>query len=126
MFLSYARSDLLEESDQAGFFAPTLEHSAFISEVGSCQRLCLHFEVNFSIDVCCAQRNMTEPRPNSVDINTGAKQMACARVSNTVRADALCLERRHKSCRIGHSSAHQGINAEAREWLSQAVQEHAF
>jgi hypothetical protein len=38
------------------------------------------------------QGNMPEPRPDGIDVHAGAKQMDGARMSKTVRANALCRD----------------------------------
>jgi hypothetical protein len=46
--------------------------------VTACQRLGLHLKIDFGVDVGRIQGDMTEPRPDRVDIDPGAQETYCA------------------------------------------------
>ena len=44
----------------------------------------LPLQVDLCIDVGCVDGDMTEPRPDRVDVDSGAKQVRCRRVPDRV------------------------------------------
>ena len=82
----------------------------------------LHFQVDLRVNVRGVQGNMPEPRPDGIDVHAGAKQMDGARMSKTVRANALCRDRRQRPTGLIGGAANKAINAEARQWFIAAVE----
>ena len=70
------------------------------------QRLGLHREIDFGIDVGGIQGHMTEPGADRVDVDTRAQQVDGCRMPDHVRADALGGDRRDALRRLWPSSAH--------------------
>jgi len=60
--------------------------------VGVGEHFCLTLEIDFSVDVGCINGDVTEPRPDGVDVDPGAQQMRSCRMSDGVRADGSVQE----------------------------------
>jgi hypothetical protein len=82
----------------------------------------LHFQVDLRVNVRGVQGDVPEPRSDGIDVYPGAKQMDGARMAKTVRANALCRDRRQRPTGLVGGAANKAINAEARQWLIAAVE----
>jgi len=51
------------------------------------EHFCLPLQVNLCIDVSCIDGDMTEPGPDRVDIDSGAKKVSCRSMPDRVGAD---------------------------------------
>ena len=81
-----------------------------------------HFQVDLRVNVRGVQGYMPKPSPDGIDVHAGPKQMDRARMSKTVRANALCRERRQRSTRPIDSATDKAVNAEARQWFVATVE----
>jgi hypothetical protein len=52
----------------------------FIWHFTACQRFCLHFKIDFNIDIRCINRNMSEPSSNSIDVYACMEKMSRCRM----------------------------------------------
>src|SRR5262249_23547219 len=66
---------------------------------------------------------MPKPGPDGVDVHAGAKQVDRARMSKTVGANALGRKRRQRPTRLTNGTTNKAINAEARQWFIEAIEE---
>lgn len=114
-----------EEGHQIGIITPGLLRSFTLHRTET-EGLRFHLKVGFSIDVGGVDGDVAEPRPDGVDINAGAKKMRGGGVSDGVRSDLLLAHLRnavHGGARI---SRHDVMNAEARQRLGTAIEEHSL
>jgi hypothetical protein len=51
------------------------------SHFAGCESFGLHLQIDFRIDIRRVERDMTQPRPNRVDVDSGAEKMGGGRVS---------------------------------------------
>ena len=58
-------------------------------DFASGERLSLHFQIYFRINIRGVERDVTQPGADSIDIDARAKKVGCRRVSNRMRAKAL-------------------------------------
>lgn len=61
--------------------------------IDACQRSSFHFQVNFGVYIRRVQRDMSQPSPDRIDVDTAARHMDSCRVANVVRAYPFGLHR---------------------------------
>jgi transposase len=93
----------------------TLPRGAWDSrDIDACQCLGLHFEVHLGVDIGGVQRDVPEPGPDRVDIDTGSEQMDSGRVSQRVRTDALAAHRLDPCRRLRSTCGDDPVHPEPR------------
>ena len=65
--------------------APRLFRLTGLANIAFCESPGLHLEVHFSVDVGRIDRDMSEPRTDRVNVNTGAQKMDSSCVPDRVR-----------------------------------------
>ena len=85
-------SELAQEVHYVGIIPPLFLASPTPAPgVADGQSFCLNSQICFRIDIRRVQGNMTEPRPDRVQINTSSEQVGCGRVSDGMGANTLRL-----------------------------------
>lgn len=103
-----------EERHQAFVLAPRLRRLA-LNRVALCQRLGLHFQVGFRVDIRRAQRFVTQLCPDGVDVDALAQQVHRRGMTDGVGRDPLPSQGRHCDGRGGRVTRHHAANAETRQ-----------
>ena len=85
-----------------------------------------HLQVDFSVNVCRVQRDVTQPSANRVDIDTGAEKMHGRGVPNRVDADAFAGYRWGSQCGRRDISPDEVVYSEASHRLLSSVQEDSL
>ena len=114
-----------QKCHQRRIIAPPPLRCAWIGDLAFCQRLGLHLQIDFRIDVSRVQRNMAEPRANGVDVHPSAEQVRCRRMANRVRADPFCRQRGHFDLDLADVAFDQGVNAETCNGMTAAIEKNA-
>lgn len=84
----------------------------------------LHFQIDLCIDMGRVQRHVSQPAPDSVDVDTCPQQVTGSRMSDGVRTNVFVFERRQRRARLSYRSPDQGVDAKPSQRLSETVQEH--
>src|SRR5260370_1107050 len=88
---AYESSERSQESDEARIGMPGLGRDV-IWQIAERECFRFHFQVDLRVNVGGVQGDVPEPRPDGIDVHAGAKQMDRTRMSNAVRANALCRD----------------------------------
>src|SRR6266481_1098868 len=88
---AYESSERSQESDEPRIGMPGLRRDV-IWQIAERECFRFHFQVDLRVNVRGVQGDMSEPSPDGIDVDAGAKQMDRTRMSKTVRANALCRD----------------------------------
>ena len=105
-----------EELHEAGVVAPPFAGGRGLDRAEG-QRLGLHLQVGFGVDVGRAEGDMAEPGADGVDVHAGAEQVRRRGVPEGVWTDAFSRERRHHFRRHEYMAFDDGMDAETGERL---------
>ena len=88
-------SERSQELHYAGVISPPfLDFAIAASWIAGGESLSFHGQICFRINIGCIKRNVAQPRPDCVEINSSAKQVSCGCMTNRMRAYTFGFQRR--------------------------------
>jgi hypothetical protein len=96
------------------------------ADLASCERLSLHFQVHFRINICRVEREVTQPSADGVDVDACAQKMGRRRVANGMRAHPSARLRRHAGQGSFDVPFDHHVNPKAGDGPTTPIQEHVI
>ncbi len=108
-----SRSEPAKEFHYGGVISPPfLDSEIAVSWVASSESLRFRGEVRFGVDIGCVERNVAQPCPDCVEIDTSTKQVRCGRMPNCMRTYTFGFQRRDPYCRAFSMTRYERVDSE--------------
>jgi hypothetical protein len=115
-----------QEGHQATILAPVAVLLAGFADVAFRECASFHLQVDLGIDIGCVDRNMSQPRPNGVDIDTGAQQMNGSCVSDSMWANLFGSYCRYLDSNFGHVAFDHFMDSKSCNGPTATVEKNSF